>query len=175
MALDRWIVRAGSGSIHAGLLRAGSAEFQVSMGRSGIGTTKQEGDGVTPAGSFPLRRLLWRADRLPRPVTCLPCTPILPRDGWCDAALDARYNRPVMLPYPASAEALWRPDGVYDLVLVIGHNDNPVIPGAGSAVFFHLCRADRGPTAGCLAASLSDLLQLVGMATPATVLEIQAG
>lgn len=173
--MNRWIVRGASGELHKAVLQAGSSEIPLSIGRAGIGLVKREGDGITPAGSFPLRRVLWRADRLARPATQLACDPIQPRDGWCDEPGDRFYNRQVSLPYPASAEGLWRPDGLYDLVLIIGHNDEPVVPGHGSAIFFHLRRPDAGPTAGCLAAGLSDLLWLLAQATATTRIEVQAG
>ena len=61
---------------------------------------------------------------------------------------DRNYNRPVQHPYPASAEHMWRPDGLYDLVVVMGYNDRPRITGRGSAVFMHVAgagaKADRG-------------------------------
>ena len=132
-------------------------EVRCAIGRGGIAARKTEGDGTTPGGRFPLRRVLYRADRTDRPRTGLPCQEIAPRDGWCDAPGDPLYNRPVSHPYPASAERLWRADTCYDLLAVIGFNDDPVIDGAGSAIFMHVARADYSPTEGCVALSLEDL------------------
>ena len=101
--------------------------------------------------------MLYRADRTDRPRTGLPCQKISRRDGWCDAPGDPLYNRPVSHPYPASAERLWRADVCYDLLAVIGFNDDPVVDGAGSAIFMHVARADYSPTEGCVALSLEDL------------------
>jgi len=151
-------------SQHRGTLTAHGESFAVALGRAGILAHKREGDGATPAGTFPLRRVFWRADRLAKPITRLPLTPICPHMGWCDEASNFRYNRQVSLPWPASAECLWRTDHLYDLILVIGHNDQPVVPGAGSAVFMHLERDDKGPTAGCIALQLSDMIKLLQMA-----------
>jgi L,D-peptidoglycan transpeptidase YkuD (ErfK/YbiS/YcfS/YnhG family) len=78
-------------------------------------------------------------------------------DGWCDAPDDENYNRPVKLPYRASAENLWREDHAYDLIAVVGFNDNPVIAGKGSAIFLHLAKHDFSPTAGCVALAEKDL------------------
>ncbi|HEY5346811.1 MAG TPA: hypothetical protein VIJ72_01360, partial [Rhizomicrobium sp.] len=78
--------------------------------------------------------------------------------GWCDAPGDPSYNRPVRLPYPASAEQLWREDHVYDIIVVLGFNDDPVIAGKGSAIFLHLAKPDYAPTAGCVALALPDML-----------------
>ena len=89
---------------------------RCAFGPAGViaGGAKREGDGATPAGLWPIRRVLWRPDRGPAPASRLPVSPISPADGWCDAPDDAAYNQPVGLPYPASAERLWREDHVYD-------------------------------------------------------------
>ncbi|MDP6876587.1 MAG: L,D-transpeptidase family protein [Alphaproteobacteria bacterium] len=144
-----------------GWLDAGAHRYRCALGRGGIGAHKQEGDGITPAGRFPLRRLLYRADRLARPDSKLATSAIQPDDGWCDDPADAAYNQPVRLPYGASAESLWRKDGLYDLVVILGHNDAPVVPGAGSAIFMHVASPGHGPTEGCVALARDDLLALL--------------
>ncbi|HLB79812.1 MAG TPA: hypothetical protein VJJ77_04860, partial [Dongiaceae bacterium] len=89
----------------------GGRSFRCALGRTGIRADKREGDGVTPAGCFGLRRVLYRADRLARPPTALPVAALTPQDGWCDDPADPMYNRPVRLPYAARHERLWRADG----------------------------------------------------------------
>ena len=135
---------------------------------------KREGDGATPAGRFPLRRVLYRPDRLSAPTTPLPATPLTPDDGWCDDPADPQYNRPVQLPYAGRHEELWRADALYDVIVVVGHNDAPVISGMGSAIFMHLAAADYRPTQGCVALARHDLLNILAGAGPDTVLEIAA-
>jgi len=149
---------------------------RCALGRSGVrpAGAKREGDGATPAGAWPIRRVLFRSDRRPAPVTALPVSPIGPADGWCDAPADAAYNRPVTLPYPASAERLWRDDGLYDLVAPLGYNDAPPIAAAGSAIFLHLMRPDGGPTDGCIALGASDLDAALALAGPASLVRIHA-
>ncbi len=144
-----------------GWLGWGGERVRCALGRGGVRPDKREGDGATPVGRFPLRRVLYRPDRLARPATALPCAPIAPEDGWCDDPADPAYNRPVRLPHPARHERLWREDGLYDVVAVLGHNDDPVVPGAGSAIFLHVARPDLGPTEGCIALALPDLLRLL--------------
>lgn len=131
--------------------------MKACIGQNGISERKHEGDLCTPTGVYPLRRVFYRADRIARPVTTLPLSPIAPTDGWCDDPTSADYNRLVTLPHPARHERLWRDDHVYDLLVVIGYNDEPAHPGAGSAIFMHLQRPDRAPTEGCVALSESDL------------------
>ncbi|MCC7266845.1 MAG: L,D-transpeptidase family protein [Caulobacteraceae bacterium] len=150
-------------------------QVRCALGRRGVrpAADKREGDGASPAGVWPLRRVLWRADRLARPATALPVAAIAEDDGWCDAPDDRRYNRPVRLPYPASAERLWLDETVYDVVVVLGHNDDPPVAGMGSAIFLHVARPDYTPTAGCVALSLPDILQLLALAEPGDTLEIR--
>jgi L,D-peptidoglycan transpeptidase YkuD (ErfK/YbiS/YcfS/YnhG family) len=157
---------------HCGRMTAGEKVMPCALGRSGVTRAKREGDGASPAGTWPLRHVLFRPDRLDRPVTALAAYALSPTDGWCDDPADRRYNRPVQLPYAASAEALWRDDGLYDLLVVLGYNDDPPRPGLGSAIFFHLAAPDLAPTAGCVAVQRADMLWLLSRCGPGTRLEI---
>jgi L,D-peptidoglycan transpeptidase YkuD (ErfK/YbiS/YcfS/YnhG family) len=144
------------------------------LGRSGVVSAemKREGDGASPLGVWPIRRVLYRADRGPPPRTALAASAIGPDDGWCDAPGDVAYNRPVRLPYPASAERLFREDHVYDLIVVLGHNDDPVRDGMGSAIFLHLMRPERTPTEGCVALLRGDLDRVLAEAVTGDAIEI---
>ncbi|HYL32159.1 MAG TPA: L,D-transpeptidase family protein [Stellaceae bacterium] len=148
----------------AGWARWGADRFRCAVGKGGVCAAKHEGDGATPAGAFAMRRLLYRPDRGAVPVTRLPNAPIARDDGWCDDPTDAAYNQLVKLPYRARTEPLWRADRVYDLVVVLGYNDDPVIAGAGSAIFLHVAAADYTPTEGCVALALDDLRRVVSEA-----------
>jgi L,D-peptidoglycan transpeptidase YkuD (ErfK/YbiS/YcfS/YnhG family) len=152
----------------SGFVTWGSWRIRCALGRGGINPQKREGDGATPAGSFAMRQLLYRPDRETRPRTALPAKPIQQHDGWCDAPGDRAYNRLVRLPYPASAENLWRDDHLYDLLVVLGYNDDPVVPGQGSAIFLHLARPNYGPTDGCVALRRDDMLAVLATADPAS-------
>ncbi len=147
---------------------------RCALGKGGVITSeaKTEGDGASPLGRWDLRRVLYRADRLDAPQTALPLRPQQPDDGWCDAPDDPAYNRPVRLPYPASAETLAREDGLYDIIVVLAHNDAPPAPDRGSAIFFHLEKEDYRPTLGCVAISRNDMLAVLRKARPGDALEI---
>ena len=93
-------------------------------------------------------------------------------DGWCDEPGDPRYNMPVKLPYRASHEDMWREDGLYDLVVIIGYNDDPVSPGQGSAIFMHVRAPDGAPTAGCIALEQGDLLKVLAAADATSTITI---
>ncbi|MBI2240902.1 MAG: L,D-transpeptidase family protein [Magnetospirillum gryphiswaldense] len=131
------------------------------LGRSGVCEDKSEGDGATPVGNWPLRAVFYRPDRVSRPMTALPVRPLAPDDGWCDDPAHSDYNRPVHLPHPASCEKMWRDDGLYDVVVVLGHNDSPPVPGKGSAIFLHVTHPEGKPTQGCVALPLPDLLMVL--------------
>ena len=93
--------------------------------------------------------------------------------GWCDDSADAEYNRQVRLPFHARHEILWREDYLYDLIVELGFNDDPVIAGRGSAIFLHVAREDYAPTEGCVACALPDLMELVAAARDGDALVIE--
>lgn len=157
------VVRADAPGATTGWAELDGRRFRCALGRSGIRADKTEGDGATPVGRFPLRCVFYRGEL---PATRLPATAIRRDDGWCDAPDDIAYNRLVRLPYPASSEEMWRADHLYDRVLVIGHNDDPVVPGQGSAVFVHLAHDDWRPTQGCVAFARADLEEILGRLAP---------
>lgn len=146
----------------------GALSVRCALGRNGVTPEKVEGDGCTPAGRFPVRRLFYRPDRI-RDLTCqVPMQPMSPSDGWCDDPGDSAYNRLITRPYPGRHEEMWLESALYDLVLVIGHNDDPVVPGKGSAVFLHLAQPDYAPTDGCVAFARADFVALLQAMEPTT-------
>ena len=136
--------------------------LRCAIGKGGIRHDKHEGDGATPVGRFPLRRVFFRSDRLSTPDGCHDAIPIRPDHGWSDDPADpASYNRLVTLPYSGSHERLMRDDAVYDIVVELGYNDDPPVPGRGSAIFMHVARDDYSGTEGCVALALPDLRALL--------------
>ena len=144
--------------------------FDCALGEGGVTGEKFEGDLATPIGKFPLRYVFYRPDRISVPKTVLPVAPLTPLDGWCDDPADRRYNRLVCQPYGGSFELLWRRDEIYDLVVVLGYNDAPVVAGRGSAIFLHVARPGMTPTLGCVALCRDDLLTVIGECAPDTQL-----
>jgi L,D-peptidoglycan transpeptidase YkuD (ErfK/YbiS/YcfS/YnhG family) len=165
-------VRAKPGNRCQGLVNCGFLSFPCALGRSGIVVNKTEGDGGTPAGSWRLLQVLYRADRVSRPITSLPILPISISDGWCDAPGDRNYNSPVQLPYPVSSENMWREDSIYNIVVVLNHNTQPRMRGRGSAVFLHLAREGFTPTQGCVAFFERDLRRLLKFTGPGSSIVI---
>jgi L,D-peptidoglycan transpeptidase YkuD (ErfK/YbiS/YcfS/YnhG family) len=152
------IVQPQSWTTGLGRVIAGGQSFVCTLGRAGVTTDKVEGDGKTPIGIFPFRRLFYRADRIARPETGIPCEILTPDIGWCEKVDHPDYNRAIRLPHPAVTDHMTREDHLYDICVIIGHNDDPVVAGKGSAIFMHLSRPDLGPTAGCIGLAMDDLL-----------------
>ena len=146
--------------------------YPCALGRCGVTKDKHEGDGATPIGDFPLHSVFFRPDRIERPTTLLPLRVLETRDGWCDDPKDSQYNRIVSLPYPASAERLWRDDHIYDVIVVIGYNDDPPISTRGSAIFLHAARDSFTPTEGCVALAIDDLFEVLKDCDRDTVISI---
>lgn len=154
----------------------GDRQAPCALGRSGVraASQKREGDGASPAGVWPIRRLLYRPDKGPPPATALPAQAIARDDAWCDTPDDADYNRPIKLPHPGSFEKMWRDDHLYDLVVVLGHNDDPPKPFMGSCIFLHLAKPGYAPTEGCVAVSREDMEAFLARVKPGDTLEIRA-
>ena len=174
----------------AGLAKAATARYQdleyrdgrllwpggsarAAVGRAGVAAVKKEGDGATPAGIYPLVSGFYRADRMAPPRSGLPMRALSPGDAWVDDPADPNYNRLVTLPYPAHTEPMWLDDAVYDLLVVIGYNMDPVVPSAGSAIFLHIARPDFSPTAGCIAVERDVLIGLVPLLGPGSTIAIR--
>lgn len=170
-----------------GILRLGHRTFPCALGKKGIARLKNEGDAKTPTGEFPLRSVFYRYDKLSKPIyTAVPMMALLEDDGWCDDPADPAYNQSVMLPYHASAERLWREDDLYDVIVVLGHNDDPVEKGKGSAIFLHVAsegnrdnRSENGETTfvgteGCIALKKQHLLELLPFLSHETTLRVMA-
>jgi L,D-peptidoglycan transpeptidase YkuD (ErfK/YbiS/YcfS/YnhG family) len=170
--LNRIIVRASPTDPSRGLLVAGALTVPCALGRGGVTRHKREGDGATPAGRLRLLSCHYRPDRVSRPGTRLQTMPIRPRDGWCDDPADRNYNRPVPLPYPAGHELLWRQDSLYDVLVVLDWNLLHPLPGAGSAVFFHLAAPGMTPTAGCIAVTLPAMRKILALSGPETYFDV---
>lgn len=150
--------------------RFAGRRFPCAIGRGGIGAKAGEGDGVTPVGAHRLAVLFYRPDR---PVGKAGARAfrgraraIGLRDGWSDDPADPAYNRLVRLPHGFGHEGLRRADPLYDLVGVLDWNRAPVVPGRGSAIFLHIWRRPRRPTAGCVAFRAADLSWILARWTP---------
>ena len=136
-------------------------KLRCSIGKNGISYKKKEGDNKTPRGKFKLKYILYRKDRIPNLKTKLKKIVICKKMGWCDDPSSKYYNQMIKLPFKGSAEKLWLKDNIYDIIIIIDYNLNPVIKFKGSAVFLHLAKNSYQSTKGCVAINKNDMKLLV--------------
>jgi len=156
-------------------LTAFGRTIPCTIGRNGAipAADKREGDGMTPLGLWPIRAALLRPDRVALPSGIrLPWRWLRPDDGWSDDPADPNYNRPIRHTHRFSAERLWREDGLYDVILVLGHNDATLAPGLGSAIFLH-CWKPGQATEGCVAIEKAELLAILPLLAANDGIEIK--
>ena len=156
-----------------GWLVAGPFRIPCAIGPAGVVRLKREGDGGTPAGRFPLLWGYYRPDR-PRPdAGGAPMRPLRRDQGWCEDPRSRNYNRPVRAPSRDATDRMWRQDALYDLVFVLDQNFSRRAKSRGSAIFFHIARADLSPTAGCVAISAADMRRLAPRLARGAVLVVK--
>ena len=113
---------------------------KCSIGKRGIGTKKKEGDKITPKGRFKITSIMYRKDRVLNLKTKLSKLPINKNMGWCDDPKAKKYNRLIQFPFRYSAEKLYKRNSIYDIILVLNYNTNPIRKNKGSAIFIHVAK-----------------------------------
>ena len=143
--------------------------FPCVIGRGGFvpAADKREGDGATPVCVTGLRRI-WVPARSRAPGGPVPALRIGPDLGWGDDPARPAYNAPCRLSARggAGAERMLRPDRLYLLAAETGWNAAAPEPGRGSAIFLHVRKGARRPTAGCAAFRVQDLSWILARWTP---------
>ena len=71
--------------------------------------------------------------------------------GWCDDPKSIHYNKLVKLPFVYNHEKLFKKENIYDIILVLNYNMNPVKKNKGSAIFIHVAKNNFKKTEGCVA------------------------
>ena len=145
----------------SGYLKYKDFEFKCALGKSGIGKKEMEGDNITPKGNFRIIKIYYRKDRLKKPPSKFTLTEITKNMGWCDDPKSRKYNQPIKLPTKYSHEILYRRDNIYDLILVLNYNMEPIIKNKCSAIFIHVAKKNYKKTAGCIALKKHHLLRLI--------------
>ena len=134
---------------------------KCAIGKRGISIKKKEGDFITPKGTFKIREIFYRKDRVQNLITRLKKTVIRKNMGWCDDPKSKKYNKLIYFPFKHSAEKLYRRENIYDIILVLNFNMNPVKKNKGSAIFIHVAKKGFQPTQGCIALNKFELIKLV--------------
>jgi len=143
-----------------GYLKYKNFKFRCALGKGGIKKKIKEGDNITPKGIFKIAKIYYRADKIKKVRTKVNTVKIKKNMGWCDDPRSIFYNKQIKLPSKFSHEKLYRKDSLYDLVLVLNYNTNPIIKNKGSAIFIHVAKNSYKKTKGCIALKKQDLIQL---------------
>ena len=145
---------------------------KCAVGKRGISIKKKEGDFITPKGTFKIREIFYRKDRVQNLITRIKKTVIRKNMGWCDDPKSSKYNKLIYFPFKYRAEKLYRSENIYDIILVLNFNMNPVKKNKGSAIFIHVAKKNFQPTQGCIALNKFELIKLVKSIKINTVVKI---
>ena len=146
-------------------------QFRCSIGKNGISKKKKEGDLCTPKGTFGLKKIFYRSDRVTFDGSQIDSQKITKRMGWCDDVGSKYYNKLVNIQKKIKHEKLFRKDNQYDDLIVLDYNLKKIIRGKGSAIFLHLTKNYK-PTAGCIAIKKQDFEILLKLIKKKTFLKI---
>ena len=156
----------------SGYLNYKNFKFRCALGKNGIRQKTREGDFVTPKGKYKLIKIYYRADRIKKISSSLKKIKIKKNMGWCDDINSKFYNKQIKINKKISHEKLYRKDNVYDIVVVLNYNINPIIKGKGSAIFLHVAKKNYNKTQGCIALKKNELLNLVSKIKKNTQIKI---
>lgn len=145
----------------SGQLKYKNLKFKCALGKAGIGKKKEEGDNITPKGTYKIIKIYYRKDRIKKISSRFKLNKITKNMGWCDDPCSTKYNQLIKLPTKYSHEKLYQKNNVYDLLLVLDYNMNPIVKNKGSAIFIHVAKKNYKPTAGCIALKKREILKLI--------------
>ena len=145
----------------SGYLKYKNLKFRCALGKAGVKKKEKEGDNITPKGIYKITRIYYRADKINNITTSIKKVKIKKNMAWCDDPNSNFYNKQIQLPNKYSHEKLYRKDNLYDLVLVLNYNTNPIIKNKGSAIFLHIAKDSYKRTKGCIALKKKHLILLI--------------
>ena len=157
--------------INKNYLTYNKLKVKCAIGKKGIGYKKKEGDLITPKGQFKIKYILYRKDRV-KIITKLKKKIIKKDMGWCHDPKSNQYNKLVKLPFAYNHEKLFRKENVYDIILILNYNMNPIKKNKGSAIFIHVAKNNFKKTEGCVAIKKLNLIKLIKEINPNTKVKI---
>jgi hypothetical protein len=155
-----------------GYLKYKDFEWRCTLGKAGIKKKKKEGDNITPRGIFKVVKIYYRADKIKKITSPIKVIQIKKNMGWCDDPNSIFYNQQINLPSKFSYEKLYRSDNLYDIIIVLGYNINPIIKNKGSAIFIHVAKNYFKKTKGCIALKKKHLVELISLIKKNTKIKI---
>ena len=135
---------------------------KCAVGKRGINFKRKEGDLITPKGKYKIKFILYRKDRVRKIQSKIKKIAIVKNMGWCDDPRSKNYNKLIKLPTEYSCEKLYKKENIYDIILVLNYNMNPIIKNKGSAIFIHVSKKNYKGTEGCVALKKIHLIKVLG-------------
>ena len=156
----------------SGYLKYKNLKFRCALGRGGVKKKIMEGDNITPKGIFKIIKIYYRHDKIKKIKTLIKKIKIKKNMGWCDDPNSRFYNKLINLPTKYCHEKLYRNDNLYDLIVVLGYNTNPIIKNKGSAIFMHVAKNSYRKTKGCIALKKNHLIKIISKIKKNTKIKI---
>ena len=156
----------------SGYLKYKELKFRCALGKAGIKKKTIEGDNITPKGIFKIVKIYYRPDKIKKIKTSIKKIKIRKNMGWCDDPNSRFYNKLINLPTKYSHEKLYRNDNLYDLIVVLSYNTNPIIKNKGSAIFLHITKNSYRKTKGCIALKKNHLIKIISKIKKNTKIKI---
>ncbi len=147
-------------------------KVKCAIGKKGIKSKKREGDLTTPKGTFKIKSIFFRKDRIKRLKSKIKLKQIRKDMGWCDDPKSKKYNTLIKYPFNYKSEKFYRSDNIYDIILVLNYNMKPIKKNKGSAIFIHVAKKNFKQTEGCVAISKSNLKKLINFLDKKTRVKI---
>jgi L,D-peptidoglycan transpeptidase YkuD (ErfK/YbiS/YcfS/YnhG family) len=147
---------------------AAGGPYTARVGRNGIRADKREGDGATPAGTFPIGRTMY--GNSPNPGVRFRYVRLHCGDWWVEDTRSRAYNtfqrvgcgrRPR---FKVTTPDMSTSPRAYAHLAVIDYNVNPVVPGRGSGFFLHVQIGK--PTSGCISLRRETLIYVLRWLRP---------
>jgi len=156
----------------SGYLKYKNLKFRCALGKGGVKKKTMEGDNITPKGIFKIIKIYYRPDKIKKIKTLIKKIKIKKNMGWCDDPNSRFYNKLINLPTKYSHEKLYRNDRLYDLIVVLSYNTNPIIKNRGSAIFMHIANNSYKKTKGCIALKKEHLIEIISKIKKNTKIKI---
>ena len=147
-------------------------KLKCALGKRGIGYKKKEGDLITPIGKYKIKYILYRKDRIKKIYTKIRTIVIKKKMAWCNDPESKDYNKLIKIPSDFTFEKLYKKENIYDIVLVLDYNMNPIIKNKGSAIFIHVAKKNFKKTEGCIALRKIHLLKIIKLLESNTKVKI---
>ena len=151
-----------------GCWTAAGGPYSARVGRKGIRANKREGDGATPAGTFPIGRTMY--GNSPNPGVSFPYVRLRCGDWWVEDSRSRVYNTFQRVgcghtpPFKVTTPDMSTSPRAYAHLAVVNYNTEPVVPGRGSGIFLHVQIGKA--TSGCISLRRPALIHVLRWLRP---------